>query len=155
VFVDVITYAYGRKWIEDEGWAKDHVESRVKASSFPGDYLFPGPGGLCARTAIKRELPGIVPDAKLKYGRKDADGITFHSFRHSMASIALNAGVPMSTVQLMGNWKRPNMVARYAHLADSTLRAASAKVALIITAGEDASKAKVASKAARKSQKPA
>ena len=46
------------------------------------------------------------------------DGVTFHSLRHTMASLALNHGVSESTVQRMGNWKTRTMVARGAHLAD-------------------------------------
>ena len=52
-----------------------------------------------------------------------------------MASLALNNGVPISTVRRMGNWKTEAMVARYAHLADETLRDAAAKVAEVIDLG--------------------
>jgi len=49
-----------------------------------------------------------------------------------MASLALNHGVPESTVQRMGNWKSRVMVARYAHLADEELRKAAAKLAELV-----------------------
>lgn len=54
------------------------------------------------------------------------------------ASLALNAGVPKSTVQRMGNWKSAAMVNRYAHLADETLRDAAKKVdELVEKSGKD------------------
>jgi len=49
-----------------------------------------------------------------------------------MASLALNHGVPESTVQRMGNWKSRSMVQRYAHLADEELRKAAAKLADLV-----------------------
>ena len=52
-----------------------------------------------------------------------------------MASLALNHGVPESTVQRMGNWKTRTMVARYAHLADESLRDGAATVAKVIDLG--------------------
>ena len=52
-----------------------------------------------------------------------------------MASLALNHGVPESTVQRMGNWKTRTMVQRYAHLADESLREAAATVAKVIDLG--------------------
>ncbi len=73
--------------------------------------------------------------AGLVYGRKERDGVTFHSLRHSMASLALNAGVSEVVVQRLGNWKTRRMVSRYAHLADETLRSGAAKLADLL--GED------------------
>ena len=49
-----------------------------------------------------------------------------------MASLAINHGVPASTVQRMGNWKSRVMVQRYAHLADEELRKAAAKLANLV-----------------------
>jgi integrase len=115
-----------------EGWTKEHIERRVAECRFPGDYLFPGPKGGNAYTSVNRMLPGVIRAAGLKYGRKHTDGVTFHSFRHSMASLALNHGVPESTVQRMGNWKTRAMVQRYAHLADEELRKAAAKLADLV-----------------------
>ena len=74
----------------------------------------------------------MIRAAGLRYGRKYKDGVTFHTFRHSMASLALNHGVPESTVQRMGNWKSRVMVQRYAHLADEELRKAAATIADLV-----------------------
>jgi integrase len=116
-----------------EGWPLKYVERRVTTSAFPGDFLFPGPGGGNAYTSVHHTLPGVVRRAGLKFGRKETDGITFHTFRHSMASLALNHGVPESVVQRMGNWKTRVMVDRYAHLADETLRAGAATLAKLVS----------------------
>ena len=115
-----------------EGWPKEYVENRVNATSFPAEYLFPGPGGGFAYMSVKRYLPSAVAAAGLKYGRKHPDGVTFHTFRHSMASLALNHGVPEAVVQRMGNWKTRMMVDRYAHLADESLRAGAATLAKLV-----------------------
>ena len=115
-----------------EGWPKEHIEKRVAECRFAGDYIFPGPNGGHAQTSVNRTLPGVIRAAGLRYGRKYPEGVTFHSFRHSMASLALNHGVPEATVQRMGNWKTRAMVARYAHLADEELRKAAAKVANLV-----------------------
>jgi integrase len=115
-----------------EGWPLKYVKRRVSLTAFPGDYLFPGPGGGKAYHAVHRTLPKVVRSAGLNFGRKHQDGITFHTFRHSMASLALNHGVPESVVQRMGNWKTRVMVDRYAHLADETLRAGAATLAKLV-----------------------
>ena len=85
--------------------------------------------------ALRRYLQKAVEKAGLNYGLKHKDGITFHSLRHSMASIALNAGIPEAVVQQLGNWKTRTMVSRYAHLADKTMRSAAAKLADLIDEG--------------------
>ncbi|MCP3995676.1 MAG: site-specific integrase [bacterium] len=81
---------------------------------------------------MNRKLPDVIRAAGLRYGRKFPDGVTFHTFRHSMASLAINHGVPESTVQRMGNWKSRVMVQRYAHLADEELRKAAATLAELV-----------------------
>jgi integrase len=116
-----------------EGWPLTYVQERVEKAKFPGDYLFPGPGGGNAYTSVQHALPEAVRKAKLKFGRKEVDGVTFHTFRHSMASLALNHGVPETVVQRMGNWKTRVMVARYAHLADESLRAGAATLAKLVS----------------------
>lgn len=116
-----------------EGWPLKYVKTRVAKTSFPGEFLFPGPGGGNPYTSVHHTLPDVVEKAGLKFGRKETDGITFHTFRHSMASLALNHGVPESVVQRMGNWKTRVMVDRYAHLADESLRAGAATLAKLVS----------------------
>lgn len=115
-----------------EGWAREYVENKVRKLKFSGDYIFSGPEGRSATKALMRHFPDAVRKAGLVYGRKEKDGVTFHSLRHSMASLALNAGVPEVVVQRLGNWKTRKMVSRYAHLADETLRSGAAKLAELL-----------------------
>lgn len=144
-----------------EGPALGLVEQQLeRISPFPAAHLFPGPGGKSAYTAIRRHFPDVARAAGLAYGRYLQDaveegdsvrwvtvldakgrrvanpaGVTFHTLRHSMASLALTAGIPENTVQRMGNWKTRTMVARYAHLADESLRAAAGKLASLVGDG--------------------
>ncbi len=116
-----------------EGATFDLVTVQLGAiPKFPAAYLFPGPRGGRAESAIRGELRGVVEAAKLTYGRKDPQGVTFHTLRHSMASLALNAGVPEHVVQRLGNWKTATMTRRYAHLADEGLRTAAGTLAELV-----------------------
>ena len=45
------------------------------------------------------------------------DGYTWHCNRHSFASRLVMASVDLLTVQLLGGWRTPAMVQRYAHLS--------------------------------------
>jgi integrase len=122
-----------------EGETHELVKTaRAAGGKFPGKHLFGGPRGGSAESSIKRWLPVVCKVAKIPYGRKHEDGITFHTFRHSMASLALNAGVPEIVVQQMGNWKTASMTRRYAHLSDETMRAAAGKLASIVGGGQRA-----------------
>ena len=139
-----------------EGAALDIVKAQLEAiPAFPASFLFPGPGGACACTAIRRYFPEIVRAAGLAHGRfverydaergrwvaaldakgrrtPNPNGVTYHVLRHSMASLALNSGTPAPVVQRMGNWKTATMVNRYAHLSDATMREAAGKLASLI-----------------------
>ena len=46
------------------------------------------------------------------------------------------AGVDLRTVQELGGWKTPSMVARYAHLAPDHLRAAVERLVPVAAGGE-------------------
>ena len=113
------------------GQLRELVEERVIGAPFPGSYLFPGPGRGNARSSIRRFLPKAVQAAGLPWGVPDG-GVTFHSLRHSFASIARLRGLGEREIAILGNWKDPRMVARYTHLADEQLEAAAAKLADVV-----------------------
>lgn len=99
----------------------------------------PGPADGRAYTALDRFLPLAVrlagmrnPGLRLRWGRRHRDGITCHTFRHSMASLAANSGVPLDVVQRMGNWKTGTMMKRYTHLADERLTAGEERLASVL-----------------------
>ncbi len=55
-------------------------------------------------------------------------GVRLHDLRHSMASDAIMAGVPLAVVGKILGHRRPETTARYAHIADSVLSDAVEKV---------------------------
>lgn len=55
-------------------------------------------------------------------------GVRLHDLRHSMASDAIMAGVPLAVVGKILGHRRPETTARYAHIADSVLTDAVEKV---------------------------
>ena len=122
------------------------VDRRLRGA-LPGAFLFPGPEGGNAYTSIGRYLPEAVrmagernPDLGLRWGAK-GDGITFHTMRHTFASLAANNGVPLDVLQRMGNWRTPSMMRRYAHLADERLQAGEERLAEVLHCGADRSDA--------------
>lgn len=55
-------------------------------------------------------------------------GVRLHDLRHSMASDAIMAGVPLAVVGKILGHRRPETTARYAHIADSVLSDAVEKI---------------------------
>jgi len=108
------------------GETRAFVRRRVVAAK-PEDYLFPGPNGGCARSSIRRHLQEAVVGAGFEWGRTRT-GITFHSLRRTMASLARNDGMSVEQIQKLGNWKDRRMVERYAMFADETLELAAARL---------------------------
>lgn len=49
--------------------------------------------------------------------RAGIEGANWHTLRHTGASWAVQAGVPLQEVMVMGDWKSYDMVLKYAHLA--------------------------------------
>jgi integrase len=120
------------------GELREIVEKRIKDRT-PAAYLFPGPDDGNAQNTVATYLRVVVehvgrrnPDWKLRWGVKDG-GVTFHSLRHSFASLALNAGVPMDTVQKMGGWKTASQVRVYARRADESIREGEDTLAKILS----------------------
>lgn len=70
----------------------------------------------------------IVKRAKLPHGRKDPNGVTFHTLRHTFASWLVMRGVDLYTVaQLLGD-TLVTVEKTYAHLSPDWKRAAIAKL---------------------------
>ena len=59
--------------------------------------------------------------------------MTFHTFRHTRASMAANAGTDERELQRLGNWKTVLMARRYIHLSDKRQRAAEQKLAEVLS----------------------
>lgn len=78
---------------------------------------------------FRQQFKKVVQRAGLPYGRDDAQGVTFHTLRHTFASHAVMRGVDLYTVaQLLGDSLK-TVEETYAHLSKDHKRAAIAKVA--------------------------
>jgi len=114
-----------------EGKTLRLVERRLASTRFPGDLLFPGPNGGNARSSVTRHFRKVVEASELEWG-PTRTGITFHSLRHTMASLALNAGMSVEEVAEMGNWRDSRMVRRYGRFSNERLRRSAARLASIV-----------------------
>jgi hypothetical protein len=94
----------------------------LKSLPRDGDYLFHWRGERiddCNTLAFKT----AVTAAKL-------DPLRWHDLRHTWASWAVQSGVTLHELMLLGGWRSFSMVLRYAHFAPDHLAAAAAKIRL-------------------------
>jgi integrase len=92
----------------------------------PGERLFPGRPGATAQSDITNGWPRI----------RAAAGITdlrLHDLRHSFASELVSSGASLPLIGALLGHSKPSTTARYAHLYDDALRAASELVSQRIT----------------------
>ena len=82
------------------------------------DYCFPGPAGKM-RKGFNGQWQRIRKAADLP------DAFRFHGLRHNLASHLVSNGLDLLTVGKLLCHKTPTVTARYAHLADSTLKRAA------------------------------
>jgi integrase len=84
-------------------------------SGIKAKYVFPGDSPLKPRASIRHFWERI---------RKAADlgDVRIHDLRHSHASLLVNAGYSLPVIGAVLGHKTPSTTARYAHLADDTLR---------------------------------
>jgi integrase len=61
--------------------------------------------------------------------RAGIEGANWHTLRHTGASWAVQAGVPLQEVMVMGDWSSYDMVLKYAHLAPASSASSADKVA--------------------------
>jgi integrase len=110
--------------------AKEHV-----ARYASDGWMVPGPNDGSAamlHLTFRNHFKAIVERAGIEYGRGKATGVTFHTLRHTFASLAVMGGVDLYTVsQLLGNSLKM-VETTYAHLSPDFKRAAIARVAAAI-----------------------
>lgn len=97
------------------------VLQRLRTLNPRGAHVFQWKGkpvGTCHTIYFKRAVRrcGLAP-------------FRWHDLRHTWASWAVQAGVPLQQVMELGGWKSYSMVLRYSHLAPSHLAAAAELVA--------------------------
>ncbi|MBT4285746.1 MAG: tyrosine-type recombinase/integrase [Deltaproteobacteria bacterium] len=86
------------------------------------DYVFPGKGPKGHIISPRRVFLKIKEKAGI-------EGICAHSLRHTFASICVNSGENLYSVQKLLGHHSSQMTQRYAHLGDKELRAATESVA--------------------------
>jgi integrase len=92
-----------------------------------GDYVFPGKHGK-PLADVKRTWRTVVEQAALS-------DVRLHDLRHTYASILVSGGASLPVVGALLGHTQPATTARYAHLYDDPLRAATERVAETVTAG--------------------
>jgi integrase len=89
-------------------------------------FVFPARTGEGHMVEIKTAWAGLCKAAKL-------DGVRLHDLRHTYASVLASAGLSLPVIGALLGHTQPNTTARYAHLFDDPLRAATERVGAIIT----------------------
>jgi integrase len=92
----------------------------------PSPYLFPAPGGDAPISNVAQAWAAICKAAQL-------DGIRTHDLRHSYASILASAGLSLPVIGALLGHTQPGTTARYSHLFDDPLRAATERVGAVVT----------------------
>lgn len=74
---------------------------------------------------------------QLAVKRAKVDPLRWHDLRHTGASWAIQSGVTLPELMVLGDWKDYRSVLRYAHLAPSSGAAAANRIAQFSHAGKD------------------
>ena len=97
-----------------------------KDAAEDAEYVFPGRGGEAYRGEIKDNWAAICKSAKLTNAR-------MHDLRHTYASILVSSGHSLPLIGRLLGHTNTATTARYAHLADDPLRAATESVGALVT----------------------
>jgi integrase len=90
-----------------------------------GEYLFPGKdGGHCVD--FRRPWPEVCKAAGIK-------GVRLHDLRHTFASVLASSGQSLPIIGALLGHTQPGTTARYAHLVDDPLRAATETAGSILS----------------------
>jgi integrase len=95
----------------------------------PSCYVFPTQGNEGPTTEIKNAWAAICKAADLR-------DVRLHDLRHSYASMLVNAGLSLPIIGALLGHTQPGTTARYAHLYDDPLRAATERVGAIVSGTE-------------------
>jgi len=104
------------------------AEMRAKSSS---GVVFPGRNSDGPVTDIKKSWRSLCETAGIT-------GVRLHDLRHTYASVLASAGLSLPVIGALLGHTQPGTTARYAHLFDDPLRAATERVGAIMTGGDAA-----------------
>lgn len=157
-------------WVKPSAHTKQRREHRVPLSAAAIEllkvlkrdatwlYVFPGANGkpladikrawlsACRTAGIAKRVPKKTRNGTLVYGRHGAPVLIWqttarlHDLRHTYASILASEGLSLPIIGALLGHTQPQTTARYAHLLDDPLRAATERVGALIT-GNSPSKA--------------
>ena len=127
-----------------------------------GPYVFPANGGGSPLTDIKRTWLSVCRQARLAeqtlrrtrkgnlvYGADGKPLVTWHAtarlhdLRHTFASILASEGLSLPIIGALLGHTQAQTTARYAHLLDDPLRAATERVAAIVAGADSAGESEV------------
>lgn len=111
-----------------------HAEGVAKAKKKGlkvSEYVFPGRGGVGHRIEIKTNWAELCKAAKIADAR-------MHDLRHTYASILASAGDSLPVIGALLGHTQAATTARYAHLFDDPLRAATERAGAAIGGGPSA-----------------
>jgi integrase len=104
------------------------ADMRKSASS---DYLFPGNGAGEHLEGLRRPWTAVCKAANI-------EGVRVHDLRHTYASVLASSGVSLHIIGGLLGHAEPRTTARYAHLTDDSLRAATERAGHVIAGGKSA-----------------
>ena len=135
----------------------NHVKAAAAAQTAVSPYVFPGHGGKPI-TDIKRTWLSVCRAAGLagQVEKRSRNGkairtdkgepvmvwratARIHDLRHTYASILASHGLSLPIIGALLGHTQPQTTARYAHLLDDPLRAATERVGAVVTANADKS----------------
>jgi integrase len=111
------------------------VEIRQTAKDEASPYLFPGRNG-APPDQIDSDWAALCKAAGLQ-------SVRLHDLRHTYASVLVSAGLSLPVIGALLGHSRPDTTARYAHLFDDPLRAATERAGAIITGTVESSSAEI------------
>jgi integrase len=105
--------------------------AEIKAKNWkPSPYVFPGRAGDGPMNEIKKSWAALCKATDLR-------GVRLHDLRHTYASVLASAGLSLPVIGALLGHTQPGTTARYAHLFDDPLRAATERAAAIVTGKGD------------------
>jgi integrase len=104
-----------------------HVRAGWSAGSawlFPRRRANPDAAHPVLGPSVRKRLAAWQDDIDLRDESGQAVRVTPHQFRHTVGTRMINQGVPQHVIQKILGHASPRMTARYAHIHDTTVRAA-------------------------------
>jgi len=160
-------------WIKPSAHTKQRTEHRVPLSApaiellkelrngTVSPYVFPSPNGgplsdvkrtwlsVCRKAGLAKQEPRRTAGGQLVRGKDGAQLLIWratarlHDLRHTYASVLASEGLSLPIIGALLGHTQPQTTARYAHLLDDPLRAATERVGALVGGNSSASRDKL------------